>query len=74
MWIVINIGCIECGVSSNIVGAFSSKEKAEEIASNCDSEFSWRGGGQNIFEVFEMPEPETIAEEYREKLMVPAQS
>jgi len=72
MWIVVNIGCIECGVSSNIVGVFSSKEKAQEIADKCDGEFSWREGGQNSFEVFEMPEPETIAEEYREKLLAPA--
>jgi hypothetical protein len=27
-WIVVNIGCIECGVSSNIVGVFTDKERA----------------------------------------------
>ena len=30
-WIVVNIGCIECGVSSNIVGVFTSKDAAADV-------------------------------------------
>lgn len=64
MWVVVNIGCIECGVSSNIVGVFDSKERAEEIAVEFSDKFSWREGGQNDFEVFPMPEANVIADEY----------
>lgn len=32
MWLVFNVGCIECGVSSNVVGVFVRKYKADEIA------------------------------------------
>ena len=63
-YIVVNIGCIECGVSTNIVGVFDNKEKAESIAKQCDDKFSWREGGQNSFEVFEMPELNVINAEY----------
>lgn len=63
-WIVVNIGCIECGVSSNIVGVFDNEEVAKEIAARFNNIFSWREGGQNDFEVFEMPELNTIHPEY----------
>jgi hypothetical protein len=65
MWLVMNIGCLECGVSSAIVGVFADKEKAEAIADECDKKYSWREGGQNHFEVFEIPGPETVADEYK---------
>lgn len=64
MWIVVNIGCIECGVSTNIVGVFDNKERAEAIAAEFSEKFSWREGGQNEFEVFSMPEVNVIASEY----------
>ena len=63
-YVVVNIGCIECGVSSNIVGVFENKEKAELIAEKCDNKFSFREGGQNSFEVFELPENDIINSEY----------
>lgn len=66
MWLVINIGCIERGVSSNVVGLFGDKTRADAVAEKLDSEMSWREGGQNSYEVFELPKPEVIAEEYRE--------
>lgn len=66
-WIVVNIGCIECGVSSNIVGVFDNEDKANEIADKFDDKFNWRQGGQNSFEVFEMPEINQIHPEYTEE-------
>ena len=65
-YIVVNIGCIECGVSSDIVGVFTNKEKAESVASACDEKYSWREGGQNAFEVFELPETELVNPKYTE--------
>jgi hypothetical protein len=63
-FIVVNIGCIECGITSNIVGVFDDKEKADSIAKEFDNKFGWRDGGQNAFEVFEMPELNIIHPEY----------
>lgn len=64
-WIVVNIGCIECGVSSNIVGVFTNEDRAEAVADQLRETHSWREGGQNSFQVFPMPENvDVIAEEY----------
>lgn len=63
-YILINIGCIECGVSSNIVGVFTDKAKADEVAAGLNETHAWREGGQNSFEVFEEPEENTINPEY----------
>lgn len=65
-WMVFNVGCIECGVSSNVVGFYDSKEEAEAIAEYLDSKLSWREGGQNSFEVFDLTAPQ--ASEYAEAI------
>ncbi len=64
LYIVVNIGCIECGVSSGIVGVFNDITKAREIAENLGRTHSWREGGQNAFVVFKMPEINVITPEY----------
>lgn len=64
MWIVVNIGCIECGVSSDIVGVFSDEARATAIAKQFDKKYGWREGGQNSFEVFPMPEVDVMNAEY----------
>jgi hypothetical protein len=67
-YIVVNIGCIECGVSSNIVGIFDKEEIADEVAEKCDKEYGWREGGQNSFQVFKMPKLNVINPEYDIKI------
>jgi hypothetical protein len=64
MYMVFNIGCIECGVSSKIVGLFADKKHADIVAQYCDEEHGWRDSGQNHYEVFELPTPEIVDEEY----------
>jgi len=64
MYIVVNIGCIECGVSSNIVGIFQDETTAKSIAAKCAEKYAWREGGQNSFEVFIAPETGVIDSEY----------
>lgn len=66
MYVVVNIGCIECGVTSNIVGVFESEHIANNVAAQCSEKYDWREGGQNSFEVFELPEVGAIDEEYSE--------
>lgn len=53
-FLVMNIGCIECGVSSGVVGVYETQDEADAIASKCDHHLSWREGGQNSFEVFDL--------------------
>jgi len=61
-WMVFNVGCIECGVSSNVVGFYATKEQADQVAKTCEDRLHWRQGGQNAFEVFDLRAPQ--AQEY----------
>jgi hypothetical protein len=65
LWIVVNIGCIECSVSSNIVGVFTDKRTADDLAAHLSDKHDWREGGQNSYEVFPMPEINVVNDEYR---------
>ena len=66
LWIVFNIGCLECGVTSNIVGVYDDKEIADAVADKCYSKYDWREGGQNAFQVFKMPEVNKLNPDYDE--------
>jgi len=61
-WLVFNVGCIECGVSSNVVGIFETESEAKAVAERLDEKLSWREGGQNSFEIFDLSAP--MDEEY----------
>jgi hypothetical protein len=63
-FIVVNIGCLECGVPSNLVGVFLTEIEAQAIATACEEKYQWREGGQNAFEVFPMPEVGAIHPDY----------
>lgn len=66
LWIVVNIGCIECGVSSNIVGVFDDEAVAGAHTTRLNNTHSWRERGQNYFEAFPMPTINVVNEEYVE--------
>ena len=63
-WILVNIGCIECGVSSAIVGVFTDKERADALADELNTKYDWREGGQNYYDVFPLPPFDVVADEY----------
>lgn len=65
-WMVFNVGCIECGVPSDVVGLYATEVEANEVADLLSESLSWRHGGQNIFEVFNLAAPQ--AAEYAEAL------
>lgn len=67
-WLCFNIGCIECGVSSAVVGVFESREVAQAHADRLQETHNWREGGQNAFKVFELPAPGIVAEQYGETI------
>lgn len=64
-YVVVDIGCIECGEASAVLGIFDSKNKAEEISKKYDEiqEKNWTG--QHYFKIFEVKD-ENI-ELYNEK-------
>ena len=64
LWILVNVGCIHCEVSSNIVGVFSSEERAKALADELSDSHGWRQNGQNSFEVFPMPETDVVHPDY----------
>jgi hypothetical protein len=66
-WMVFNVGCIECGVSSDVVGFYSTEEEAKQIAQACEDELNWRQGGQNSFAVFDLRAPQ--AQEYTDVIV-----
>lgn len=52
-FIVIDVGCHECGVGSVPVGAFRTLEEAEAACqARQDETGGWRDGGQTLAEVF----------------------
>ena len=54
-YILVDIGCIECGSTSTIVGVFTNKKFAERLALNLEKELDFHDGGQHCYEVFEKP-------------------
>jgi hypothetical protein len=58
VWVVIDEGCQECGVSSVPVGIFLSAEEAEIARAARSDEFpGWRDGGQTECVVYPMRLP-----------------
>lgn len=50
--LVMEIGCIECGLSSCVVGLFEDRAQAEKEVAVCEKDFHWRFGGENHFSIF----------------------
>lgn len=69
MWLVFNVGCIECGVSSNVVAVYPHKHEADAAAAKLNDRHSWREGGQNSYEVFELNKVYEVSDEYKEILL-----
>lgn len=64
MWLLMNIGCIECGVSSNVVGIFKTEAEAQALADILLEKADWREGGQNDYRVFPLAEGFWVKDEY----------
>ena len=65
-WIVVDIGCIECGASSGIVGMFDNEVAANAIAYQLHSEADFKDGGQHKYDVFPTPVLNAIHQDYAE--------
>lgn len=69
-WIVMDIGCLECGYNSEIVGVFETPQEAERVALRLQETVTGKELGGHDFEVFELPELGIINNSYRDRLEV----
>jgi hypothetical protein len=56
-FLTFDIGCIECGESSDVVGIYETREQAEQAQrarAEGDSNGNYFSGGQHRVEVFEL--------------------
>ena len=55
-YVVVDIGCIECGEQSRVPGIFTNKKEAEKVAKKYEEIQSNNWCGQHCFEIFEVKE------------------
>lgn len=55
-YVVLDIGCIECGEQSAILGIFDDEKKAKEVMKKYDKIQSDNWTGQHYFEIVEVKE------------------
>ena len=55
-YVVVDIGCIECGEQSGVLGIFTNKKEAEKVAKKYEEIQTNNWSGQHYFEIFEVKE------------------
>jgi len=59
LYVAIDVGCHECGVGSEVIGTYLTKEEAKIVAEQrATLTKCWRDGGQSLPQVFEIEVPE----------------
>jgi hypothetical protein len=56
VWVAVDIGCLECGESSSVIGLYATKAEAESAAAGDEQRQNWEQG-QHSFQVFEAALP-----------------
>jgi hypothetical protein len=64
MYIVIDVGCIDCGSKSGIVGTFETEDEANLAENEATKKLNWWDGGQHNFHTFEIQSACGITAEY----------
>lgn len=54
LYVAVDIGCIECGEDSAVLGIFDSMERAEQVKNDHFSRHKKNWNGEHSFEVFEV--------------------
>lgn len=54
MFVAVDIGCIECGEASAVLGIFHTKKRAEAVCAEHRARQAENRKGQHSFEVFEV--------------------
>lgn len=63
-YVVVDIGCIECGEPSSVLGIFTDKEKAIEISKKCEEYQEKNWTGQHDFEIYEVDKENKLIDKY----------
>lgn len=54
LYVVMEIGCLECGVPSSLIGIFQNASDAIRVRNECKVTMNWRYGGDNAFKIFKL--------------------
>ncbi len=54
LYLAFDVGCIECGEESSVVGIFNTKEEAERACRKAEKKQEKNWTGQHSFEVFKI--------------------
>jgi hypothetical protein len=52
LYVAVDIGCIECGEDSNVLGVFTTKKDAEIACEQAEKKQKENWSGQHSFEIF----------------------
>jgi len=63
-FVLVEIGCLECGIGSDIVGVFSDQEKAEAISYKLNQ----ATGSHYSYEVYELLEIDVINPAFKDRI------
>ena len=55
-YVVVDIGCIECGEESGVLGIFTDEKEAVKVAKKYEEIQTKNWRGQHYFEIFEVKE------------------
>ena len=68
-YVVVDVGCLECGEESSVLGIFTDRKKAEEIMKKCKEYQSEHWMGQHYFFIEEIKEENKLVNDYyKEKI------
>lgn len=63
-YVLVDIGCIECGEPSSVLGIYTDLTKAKEILKKCEEYQNEHWHGQHSFEIFEVNKENELIDEY----------
>ena len=55
-YVAVDIGCIECGEESSVIGIYTNKEEALKVTAEHEKRQGEKWGGEHHFEIYEVPE------------------
>ena len=54
LYVAVDVGCIECGEETTVIGIYESKERAEAVLAKAREEQEKNWNGQHVFECHEV--------------------
>lgn len=64
-WLLMDIGCLECGEPSRVVGVFSNESAATQLQERLTAGDIVKKNGQHRFVVFQLPATGHVSSRYK---------